>query len=273
MPTLFYGKADTVDYETVADTHFAVLRKAFAKFSQWYPDDYYHFCYEQGWWLEDYALFMTAKGLNGGVHYRQWPKDQRDHEKSAIDALYARHENEVHFWKFCQYEFQRQWRAMKEYAKNRACVFWEICPSMCRRIPPTCGPDRSCSSWKRTERPRRWPGARRIIFPRTASFGAIRCTTGIITARRGTSGGCAASASRWNCTTWCASITSEALTPTMPLPYGEKNRPGRYLAHRAGHGAVRQVEKQLGKADIVAEDLGEMFDSVRQLLKDSGFRA
>ena len=100
-------------------THFAVLRKAFAKFSKWYPDDYYHFCYEQGWWLEDYALFMTAKGLNGGVHYRQWPQPQRDHAQSAIDALYAEHESEVHFWKFCQYEFQRQWRALKAHAQKQ----------------------------------------------------------------------------------------------------------------------------------------------------------
>ena len=31
------------------------------------------------------------------------------------------------------------------------------------------------------------------------------------------------------------------------------------------------MEQQLGKAEIVAEDLGEMFDSVRRLLSDSGF--
>lgn len=103
---LSFGKMPrAVDYDAVRETHFAVLRKAFARFSKWYPDDYYHFCYEQGWWLEDYALFMTAKGLEGGRDYRQWPEALRMHEAGAIRELYARHEDEVHFWKFCQYEF------------------------------------------------------------------------------------------------------------------------------------------------------------------------
>ena len=34
-------------------------------------------------------------------------------------SLDAQHESEVHFWKFCQYEFQRQWRAMKAYAQKQ----------------------------------------------------------------------------------------------------------------------------------------------------------
>ena len=108
-----------VDYDAVRETHSAVLRRAFARFSQWYPDDYYHFCYEQGWWLEDYALFMTAKGLCGGAPYRAWPAPLRRREKEAIAQLYAQHEAEVHFWKFCQYVFARQWAGVKAYANAR----------------------------------------------------------------------------------------------------------------------------------------------------------
>lgn len=115
-----FGRAPcAVDYDAVRETHFAVLRRAFARFSKWYPDDYYHFCYEQGWWLEDYALFMTAKGLEGGRDYRQWPEALRMHEAGAIRELYAKHEAEVHFWKFCQYEFFTQWRALKAYANEK----------------------------------------------------------------------------------------------------------------------------------------------------------
>ena len=32
-----------------------------------------------------------------------------------------------------------------------------------------------------------------------------------------------------------------------------------------------EVKKQLGEVNIIAEDLGEVFDSVKQLLKDTGF--
>ena len=30
--------------------------------------------------------------------------------------MYAEHEAEIHFWKFCQYEFSLQWTALKAYA-------------------------------------------------------------------------------------------------------------------------------------------------------------
>ena len=62
---------------------------------------------------------MTAKGLEGGRDYRQWPEALRMHEAGAIRELYAKHEAEVHFWKFCQYEFFTQWRALKAYANEK----------------------------------------------------------------------------------------------------------------------------------------------------------
>ena len=105
-----------VDYAALYHSRYGVLRKAFARFSTWYPDDYYRFCYEQGWWLEDYALYMTAKGLYEGKSYLEWPEPVRSHTPEAIRQLYAEHEAEIHFWKFCQYEFSLQWTALKAYA-------------------------------------------------------------------------------------------------------------------------------------------------------------
>ncbi len=119
MPLYASTVCSKVDYDRVQETHFSVLRKAFEKFSAWYPDDYYHFCYEQGWWLEDYALFMTARGLQHGLCYQQWPQALRDHDAQAIQELYRNHEKEVHFWKFCQYEFFAQWRALKAHANEK----------------------------------------------------------------------------------------------------------------------------------------------------------
>ena len=105
-----------MDYAALYHSRYGILRKAFARFSTWYPDDYYRFCYEQGWWLEDYALYMTAKGLYEGKSYLEWPEPVRSHTPEAIRQLYAEHEAEVHFWKFCQYEFSLQWTALKAYA-------------------------------------------------------------------------------------------------------------------------------------------------------------
>ena len=55
------------------------------------------------------------------------------------------------------------------------------------------------------------------------------------------------------------------------IPYGAKNARGGAWRNGPGMELFQKVEQQLGKAEIVAEDLGEMFDSVRRLLSDSGF--
>ena len=82
-----------VDYAAMYQTRYAVLRKAFARFAKWFPDDYYRFCWENREWIEDYALFMTAKGLNGGRAYLEWEDDAlRRHDRAALDRLYAEKE-------------------------------------------------------------------------------------------------------------------------------------------------------------------------------------
>ena len=64
-----YTHLDVYKRQALYHSRYGILRKAFARFSTWYPDDYCRCCYEQGWWLEDYALYMTAKGLYEGKSY------------------------------------------------------------------------------------------------------------------------------------------------------------------------------------------------------------
>ncbi len=114
---LDWGKNEgKVDYALLYRQRYAVLRLAFERFSVWYPDEYYQFCYENRDWIEDYALYMTIKQNQDMKHYLEWPQPLRDHEKAALDQIYATQEKEVHFWKFLQFEFFRQWKELKAYA-------------------------------------------------------------------------------------------------------------------------------------------------------------
>ena len=56
--------AHTVDFERVIPHKQALLRQATAVLA---PDDRYRaFIAAQGWWLEDYAMFMALKQAHGG---------------------------------------------------------------------------------------------------------------------------------------------------------------------------------------------------------------
>ena len=60
-------------------------------------------------YITDFALRVQS-----GAFDPETVRESSDAE--AIRQLYAEHEAEVHFWKFCQYEFSLQWTALKAYA-------------------------------------------------------------------------------------------------------------------------------------------------------------
>ena len=55
------------------------------------------------------------------------------------------------------------------------------------------------------------------------------------------------------------------------IPYGSKTAADGHWEKGPGIELFRAVEQALGKRNIIAEDLGYMSDTVRQLVRDSGF--
>ena len=102
---------DRVEFESVLPWKTALLRKAFAAFRKHPPAEYEAFTQAQGEWLEPYAKFMALKEANGGVAWTDWKPGS-----TASDEDRAYH-------KFTQFEFFRQWNALREYAGVRGIRF------------------------------------------------------------------------------------------------------------------------------------------------------
>lgn len=104
-----------VDYGWLFNTRYDMLRRAFARFI---PNaEYDDFCQKTARWLEDYALFMALK-----VHYNycQWTLWNEEH-KNIATARNCKCEfaAEMNFWKWIQYEFMKEWKAVVEYAHSK----------------------------------------------------------------------------------------------------------------------------------------------------------
>ena len=118
-----------VDYGTLYVSRFAVLRKAYAAWrsqcaglhgcAYYYPDDYYAFTLANEDWLEDYALYMALKVANKMKNWVEWDAPYRRRDKAALAAFAAANEEEIGFWKFVQYKFSVQWQAVKTYANEK----------------------------------------------------------------------------------------------------------------------------------------------------------
>lgn len=110
-------KGKKVDYKFLYDTRHKILKKAFLRFAE--TEDYRRFEEEERYWLNTYAQFAAIKDHFGGAPLESWDKSVRLREKSAIESLLQKLSNKIHYHKFLQYQFMRQWSAIKTYANEK----------------------------------------------------------------------------------------------------------------------------------------------------------
>ena len=108
-----------VNYGRLFEQRFNLLRAAFHRFA----DDgaCAAFCRENRVWLDDYALYMALKEHFGHREWLVWDEDIRFRQPEALARWRQILNDEIRFWSFCQFQFYRQWDALKAYA-NRAGV-------------------------------------------------------------------------------------------------------------------------------------------------------
>ena len=82
-----------------------------------YPD-FSGFCQENSFWLQDYALFMSLKEEHGGAPWYEWEEGLRNHEAEALAPARERLGDRIRFHCWPQFHFARQWKALKEYVNG-----------------------------------------------------------------------------------------------------------------------------------------------------------
>ena len=108
-----------IRYDVLYKQRYAVLRKAFTASGIESNPEYNEFVQKNQDWLPDYALFMAIKDSKGGKSYMEWEEDIRLRRSKAMVYYKNRLIDEVHFYQFLQFEFARQWQALKKYANEK----------------------------------------------------------------------------------------------------------------------------------------------------------
>ncbi len=78
--------------------------------------DFSAFCQRQASWLDDYALFMAQCDTTGWADWPTWPDGLAKRTPQAMAAARLHHVDAIGFWKFCQWCFFRQWAALRSHA-------------------------------------------------------------------------------------------------------------------------------------------------------------
>ena len=114
----FGAKSPGIDYEKLYNNRFKMLKKAFKRFDGSKAGEYKTFVKNNAFWLNDYALFMAIKDSKGGKSYLEWEEKIRRRDKKTLDIYKKKLSFETEFYKFVQYEFFTQWRALHDYANK-----------------------------------------------------------------------------------------------------------------------------------------------------------
>lgn len=69
-------------------------------------------------WVMDYALYMAIKEKMNLVSWQEWDEDIKLRNPEAMSRYKEELADEINFWIFLQYEFTKQWSALKAYVNG-----------------------------------------------------------------------------------------------------------------------------------------------------------
>ena len=268
---------ESIDYEKIYKTRFKVLKKAYERFRDrmagWHHEReaYERFISENAFWLDDYSLYMAVKDKNDGVSWNEWDAPLRNREEEALSAAREELAEEIGFYQFQQYEFDRQWKKLHAYANEQGV-------KIIGDIPIYVAFD-SADTW---------------AAPQMFQFDENNEPTGVA--------GCPPDAFSATGQLWgnplydweyhkktgyewwirriehCLKLYDvvridhfRGFDEYYSIPYGETTAINGQWMPGPGMDLFRAIEEKLGRPEIIAEDLGFLTPSVLKLLKDSGF--
>lgn len=112
-----------VDFGAVINFKFRLLRKAAQRFAERackeHREAFESFVQENSAWLDDFALFMAAKHAHGGVTWTSWAPELVHRDSAGMAEWGEKLADDIAATKVWQFEFFRQWHALKAHCNER----------------------------------------------------------------------------------------------------------------------------------------------------------
>lgn len=116
--------SDSVDFGRVIPYKHALLEKAAARFENNpnHPDhaNFEAFCRDEAAWLNDYAFFIAAKRARDWAPWNTWELELAARSQDALHRHGVQLAAAIYALKFVQFQFFKQWRALRQYANQRS---------------------------------------------------------------------------------------------------------------------------------------------------------
>ena len=116
-----------VHFEQVRTAKMPLLERAAARFLQ-QPDSehreaFERYRWENGFWLEDFALFNVLRRHYHSAAWTTWPEEIAHRRPEALERLRTELEDAIQVERVIQYAFDEQWRLLRHYCRERGIQF------------------------------------------------------------------------------------------------------------------------------------------------------
>ena len=268
-----WGSDDAeVDYEKIYNNRFEVLKIAYDNFKKGDQKAFTSFKRKNSSWLKNYALYMAVKKSFDMVSWTEWPDEEiKMRDEAAVKRYERKLKDDVDFWKFVQFKFYEQWMKLKKYANEKGI-------QIIGDIPIYVAMD-SADTWAHPELfqldEENVPVAVAGCPP--DGFSATGQLWGNPLYRWGYH---KETGYQW----WISRLAYvfrlydvvridhfRGFDEYFSIPYGAETAVDGHWEKGPGMDLFWKVREALGEKPVIAEDLGYVTDSVRDLVRDSGF--
>ena len=264
-----------IDYKKIYDGRFPLLRKAYERWKEGRSPELVHELAGRklGDETREYCFYMAVKNHFDSCSWNLWDEGIRLRKPEALEAYRAMLTDEIGFYEFQQIKFEEQWDALKRYAHEQGI-------RIIGDIPIYVAFD-SADSWSRPELfqfdENNMPGAVAGCPPDGFSATGQLWGNPLYNWEYHRKTGFAWWMRRME---YCFRMYDlvrvdhfRGFDEYYAIPYGDATAEYGRWEKGPGIEIFRQMQEHFGrdKLPIIAEDLGFLTPTVRQLLKDTGF--
>ncbi len=260
-----------IDYQKLYETRFDILRKAYERSSLAEKPEYQDFLEENKEWLEDYCLFMAVKDWFGGKSFAEWDEDIRLRRPEAVERFRELLAEEIDFYRFQQFYFQKQWYRLKKYANSHGVEIIGDIPIYVAFDSADTWSEPALFQFDENGTPSAISGCPPDGFSATGPVWGNPLYDWEYHEKTGYA---------W----WIKRMRRcfrlydivrvdhfRGFDEYFSIPYGQDTAQGGHWAKGPGIALFHALQKELGETRIIAEDLGFLTDSVIRFVRDTGY--